>query len=225
MCSYAKLRPDIWYLRLLMRKFPLRMCSHFLSAPEDFRKPWRTYQRAELFRGSLAVWGNSSHLLLTTSTRRSASLFSWRETKTKQRMKLFLLLVISCLALHNSKGKSTVLLWSDSCDGGTADFMWALFGQVVVETSPHVESQRNQRSEWSKLWSEGRQGFFFYHWQATLGAVAQWDWLCLSAKWGYRKWMWPQSMDVTHIVSTSVSLLSWHTQHKRWEKYSDPLLQ
>lgn len=160
---------------MLMQKFPLRkMFQPLIFYTRRLRKPWRT-RRAEPLQGEFGclrqftvILHNAKKLELRKGLPSGGHFPVLLKRDKLSKMKLILLLLISCLALHSTKGKSTIkstlCLFFFFLPGLMSQY--TLSGQVVEETTsghiyhpdslsafrehPHIESH------WE---SQGPRGF------------------------------------------------------------------
>lgn len=100
---------------MLMQKFPLRkMFQPLIFYTRRLRKPWRT-RRAEPLQGEFGclrqftvILHNAKKLELRKGLPSGGHFPVLLKRDKLNKMKLILLLLISCLALHSTKGKSTI---------------------------------------------------------------------------------------------------------------------
>lgn len=100
---------------MLMQKFPLRkMFQPLIFYTRRLRKPWRT-RRAEPLQGEFGclrqftvILHNAKKLELRKGLPSGGHFPVLLKRDKLSKMKLILLLLISCLALHSTKGKSTI---------------------------------------------------------------------------------------------------------------------
>lgn len=177
---------------MLMQKFPLRkMFQPLIFYTRRLRKPWRT-RRAEPLQGEFGclrqftvILHNAKKLELRKGLPSGGHFPVLLKRDKLNKMKLILLLLISCLALHSTKGKSTIK--STLClffflPGLMSQY--TLSGQVVEETTsghvyhpdslsafrehPHIESHWESQGPRGFLIDKQKIGTVPLHWYTTL---------------------------------------------------------